>query len=68
MTTDDAAGRPGNGTLIIVGYVFAILMPFVGLIIGLTQIRRGGLGVVLAAFAAFVFWLAVILAAGWAMS
>jgi hypothetical protein len=68
VTTDDAAGRPGNGVLIAVGYVFAILMPIVGLIIGLTQLRRGGGGVVLAAFLAFVFWLAVILAVGWTIS
>ena len=68
MTTDDAAGRPDNGTLIIVGYVFAILMPIVGLIIGLTQLRRGGGGIVLAAILAFVFWLAVILAVGWTIS
>lgn len=61
MTTDDASGRPANDTVIIVGYVFAILMPIVGLIIGLTQIRRGGLGVVLASFMAFVFWLALML-------
>ena len=68
MTTDHAARRPDNATLIVVGYVFAIFMPLVGLVIGLTQFRRGGLGVVLAAVLAFVFWLAVILAAGWAMA
>ena len=43
-------------------------MPIVGLIIGLTQLRRGGGGVVLAAILAFVFWLAVILAVGWTIS
>ena len=32
----------------------AILMPIVGLIIGLTQLRRGGGGIVLAAILAFV--------------
>ncbi len=68
MTTDDAAGRPDNGVLLAVGYVFAILMPIVGLIIGLTQLRRGGGGIVLAAILAFVFWLAVILAVGWTLS
>lgn len=68
MTTDDPSGRPANDTVIIVGYVFAILMPVVGLIIGLTQLRRGGGGVILAAVLAFVFWLAVILAVGWTIS
>lgn len=53
--------RPDNTALIIVGYVAAFLMPIVGLVIGLTQIKRGGLGVVLASFAAFVFWLALML-------
>lgn len=68
MTTDDATGRPANDTVIIIGYVFAILVPIVGLIIGLTQLRRGGGGVILAAVLAFVFWLAVILAVGWTIS
>ena len=68
MTTDDASGRPASDTVIIIGYVFAILMPVVGLIIGLTQLRRGGGGVILAAVLAFVFWLAVILAVGWTIS
>lgn len=68
MTTDDPSGRPANDTVIIIGYVFAILMPVVGLIIGLTQLRRGGGGVILAAVLAFVFWLAVILAVGWTIS
>ena len=68
MTTDDTAGRPDNGVLLAVGYVFAILMPIVGLIIGLTQLRRGGGGIVIAAILAFVFWLAVILAVGWSIS
>jgi hypothetical protein len=68
VTTDDAAERPDNGVLLAVGYIFAILMPIVGLIIGLTQLRRGGGGVVLAAILAFAFWLAVILAVGWTLS
>ena len=68
MTTDHPAGRPDNGILLAVGYAFAILMPIVGLIIGLTQLRRGGGGIVLAAILAFVFWLAVILAVGWTIS
>jgi hypothetical protein len=68
VTTDDAAGPPDNGVLLAVGYIFAILMPIVGLIIGLTQLRRGGGGIVLAAILAFVFWLAVILAVGWTIS
>jgi hypothetical protein len=68
VTTDDAAGPPDNGVLLAVGYIFAILMPIVGLIIGLTQLRRGGGGIVLAAVLAFVFWLAVILAVGWTIS
>lgn len=68
MTTDDPSGRPANDTVIIIGYVFAILMPVVGLIIGLTQLRRGGGGVILAAVLAFAFWLAVILAVGWTIS
>ena len=68
MTTDDSAGPPDNGVLLAIGYVFAILMPLVGLIIGLTQLRRGGGGIVLAAILAFVFWLAVILAVGWTIA
>ena len=68
MTTDDTAGRPDNGIIVAVGYALAILMPIVGLIIGLTQLRRGGGGIVLAAILAFVFWLAVILAVGWTIS
>ena len=68
MTTDDTAGPPDNGVLLAVGYAFAILMPIVGLIIGLTQLRRGGGGIVIAAILAFFFWLAVILAVGWTLS
>lgn len=68
MTTDDTAGPRDNGVLLAVGYAFAILMPIVGLIIGLTQLRRGGGGIVIAAILAFVFWLAVILAVGWSIS
>ena len=68
MTTDDTAGPPDNGVLLAVGYAFAILMPIVGLIIGLTQLRRGGGGIVIAAILAFAFWLAVILAVGWTIS
>jgi hypothetical protein len=68
VTTDDTAGRPDNGVLLAVGYAFAILMPIVGLIIGLTQLRRGGGGIVIAAILAFVFWLAVILGVGWTIS
>ena len=56
------AAPPDNAAIIIVGYVAAFLMPIVGLIIGLTQLRRGGLGVILASFMAFVFWLALMLA------
>jgi hypothetical protein len=68
VTTDDAAGPPEHSTLIVVGYVSAILMPIVGLIIGLTQLRRGGGGIVIAAILSFVFWLAAILAVGWVMA
>ena len=52
MTTDDTAGPRDNGVLLAVGYAFAILMPIVGLIIGLTQLRRGGGGIVNQRFAA----------------
>lgn len=48
-----------NSNVIAAGFVFAILLPIVGLVIGLTQINRGreGLWVVLASVGGFVFWL-----------
>lgn len=71
--TDSRAPRQLPGTaagekeqeatgVIIAGYIFAILMPIVGFIIGLTQVNRNrhGLWVVIASVVAFVLWLAVV--------
>lgn len=65
-----ATAKPGtkqqdaDGT-IIAGYIFAVLIPIVGFIIGLTQINknRHGIWVVVASIAAFVIWLAIFSAA-----
>lgn len=50
---------------IIAGYVFAVLIPLVGFIIGLTQINRNkhGIWVVVLSCVAFLIFLAVILGA-----
>ncbi len=47
--------------IIIAGYIFAVLMPLVGFIIGLTQINknRHGIWVVVVSAVAFVAWLAI---------
>lgn len=47
--------------IVIAGYIFAVLMPLVGFIIGLTQINknRHGIWVVVVAAVAFVIWLAI---------
>ncbi len=47
--------------VIIAGYIFAVLLPLVGFIIGLTQINksRHGIWVVVASVVAFMIWLAI---------
>jgi Protein of unknown function (DUF2510) len=58
----DASGKAQEASgVIIAGYVFAVLMPIVGFIIGLTQINknRHGIWVVVVAAVAFVIWLAI---------
>lgn len=47
--------------IIIAGYIFAVLMPIVGFILGLTQVNRNrhGIWVVVVSVVAFVVWLAV---------
>jgi hypothetical protein len=47
---------------VIAGYIFAVIMPLVGFIIGLTQINRNrhGLWVVLLSIAAFFGWVILI--------
>ena len=60
--------RPGdekeqNATgIIIAGYVFAVLMPIVGFVIGLTQINRNrhGVWVVVVAAVAFAIWVGIL--------
>lgn len=49
------------GGVIIAGYIFAVLMPIVGFIIGLTQINRNrhGLWVVIVSVVAFLIWLGI---------
>ena len=56
--------QEATGT-IIAGYVFAVIFPIVGFVIGLTQINRNrhGLWVVLVAVAAFVAWIVIIVVA-----
>ena len=48
--------------VVITGYVFAVLMPLIGFIIGLTQINRSrhGIWVVVTSVVAFFVWLAII--------
>ena len=47
--------------VVITGYIFAVLMPLVGFIIGLTQINRSrhGIWVVVASIVAFFVWIAI---------
>jgi Protein of unknown function (DUF2510) len=61
VATPDGKEQHASGT-IVAGYIFAVLMPLVGFIIGLTQINRSrhGLWVVVASVAAFVLWVALI--------
>ena len=63
-----STGAPASGEkeqdasgIIIAGYIFGVLMPLVGFIIGLTQINRNrhGLWVVIVSVVAFVIWLAI---------
>lgn len=61
-TTASATAKEQNASgVIIAGYIFAVLMPLVGFIIGLTQINknRHGIWVVVVAAVAFVVWLAI---------
>lgn len=52
-----AVVESSNGAVIAAGYVFAVLMPIVGFIIGLTQInRREGLGVVVVSVVMGIVW------------
>ena len=53
--------QEATGT-IIAGYIFAVIFPIVGFVIGLTQINRNrhGLWVVLVSIAAFVAWIIII--------
>lgn len=57
-----SGGKEQEATgIIIAGYIFAVLMPLVGFIIGLTQINknRHGIWVVVVAAVAFFVWLAI---------
>src|SRR4051812_47294566 len=60
-TTVSDKVQSANGT-IVAGYIFAVLMPFIGFIIGLTQINRNrhGIWVVVVSVVAFIIWLALI--------
>lgn len=51
---------PDNGGTLALGYIFAILMPIIGFIIGLTQINRRGGGVVVLSVVSFIVWLAIL--------
>lgn len=53
--------QEATGT-IIAGYIFAVIFPLVGFVIGLTQINRNrhGLWVVLLSVAAFIGWIVLI--------
>jgi hypothetical protein len=59
--TAPAKEQEATGT-IIAGYVFAVIFPIVGFVIGLTQINRNrhGIWVVCAAVAAFIGWIILI--------
>jgi VIT1/CCC1 family predicted Fe2+/Mn2+ transporter len=48
--------------IIIAGYAFAVLMPIVGFVIGLTQINRNrhGVWVVVVAAVAFAIWVGIL--------
>lgn len=48
--------------VVVAGYAFAVLMPLIGFIIGLTQINksRHGIWVVIVSVVAFIVWLAII--------
>jgi Protein of unknown function (DUF2510) len=63
-----AQAVPANGEkqqeasgIIIAGYIFAVLMPIVGFILGLTQVNRNrhGIWVVVVSVIAFIVWLAI---------
>lgn len=53
--------QEASGT-VVAGYIFAVLMPLIGFIIGLTQINRSrhGIWVVIVSIVAFFVWLAII--------
>ena len=52
-----APAEPSNTAIIATGMVFAVLLPIVGFVIGLTQInRREGLGVVIVSVLMFLVW------------
>lgn len=48
--------------VVIAGYIFALLMPFIGFIIGLTQINksRHGIWVVVVSVVAFFIWIGIV--------
>lgn len=50
--------KEGANAAVVAGFIFAVLFPIVGFILGLTQINRSryGLAVVLASVAGFVLW------------
>lgn len=62
-----ADGKEQEATgVVVAGYIFAVLMPIVGFIIGLTQINRNrhGIWVVLLSIVVFVVYLAIITSVG----
>jgi Protein of unknown function (DUF2510) len=54
-----------SGT-VVAGYIFAVLMPLIGFIIGLTQINRSrhGIWVVVVSVVAFFLWFAIVASSG----
>ena len=67
-----AAGSPAangtsseNDTLVVVGWITAILFPIIGLIVGIVVSGRNdkrGMHIVIAAVVAFIVWIAIIVA------
>lgn len=69
MSTYTQPEEEGAGALVVVGYIFAVLMPLIGFILGLVAVTRPvkakskhGVWIIVVSVLAFIGWIAILAA------